>query len=181
MINYYSKAYKKGIKYYKECIQKGEYPFLPALDALLPLEKTVNGIDLGIITIPLEFIVGTKTVSRQNDFTNNFMPIAKEQSEFADKWENLCQSHLEEGIRDPIIVWEFLNRFYVQEGNKRVSVLKYFDAVNVNARVKRILPDHMEGNELYFEFLAFYKATKINFIEFTKPNSIFLILNKKSY
>ena len=59
----------------------------------------------------------------------------------------------------------------MQEGNKRVSVLKYFDAVNVNARVKRILPDHMEGNELYFEFLAFYKATKINFIEFTKPNS----------
>ena len=31
-------------------------------------------------------------------------------------------------MREPVQAFEFMNRFYVQEGNKRVSVLKYFGA-----------------------------------------------------
>ena len=45
--------------------------------------------------------------------------------EFTDKWKQLCESHLEEGIREPVLVYEYMNRFYVLEGNKRVSVLKF--------------------------------------------------------
>ena len=33
-----------------------------------------------------------------------------------------------------------MNKFYVLEGNKRVSVLKYFNAVTVNAQVIRKVP-----------------------------------------
>ena len=40
----------------------------------------------------------------------------------------LCRAQQEEGIREPVQAFEFMNRFYVQEGNKRVSVLRYFGA-----------------------------------------------------
>ena len=172
-MTYYTKALKSGQKEYRRCVAKGEYPFLPVLDEMVPLEKSVTGQDLGIIQIPTEFIVGTKTAGRTNDFARNFMPIADERSEFASKWETLCESHLEEGIREPIIAWEFLNRYYVQEGNKRVSVLKFFDSVSITARVKRILPTKSDNIQIvvYYELLDFYKVTGINFIEFSRAGS----------
>ena len=66
---------------------------------------------------------------------------------------------LEEGIREPIKVYEYMNRFYVEEGNKRVSVLKFFGAVTIPAQVIRILPPKGEAPELkrYYEFLDFYR------------------------
>ena len=56
------------------------------------------------------------------------MPLLDPHSEFAAKWINLCGSHLKEGIREPVTACEFMGHFYIVEGNKRVSVLKYFDA-----------------------------------------------------
>ena len=67
------------------------------------------------------------------------MPLLEPDTEFAGKWSNLCDAHLEEGIHTPIIAYEFLNKFYVQEGNKRVSVLKYFDAVRIAGTVTRLV------------------------------------------
>ena len=117
----YRAALKLGQKEYRACVSRGEYPYLPALDELLPDHRGTGEQDLGIIQIPAERIVGTKTASRAKVFARNYMPIAGETSEFAAKWEQLCQSHLEEGIRDPIKAYEYLNRFYVEEGNKRVK------------------------------------------------------------
>lgn len=60
------------------------------------------------------------------------MPLIPANSEFGLKWRSLCEYHLgESGIRDPVLCFEFLGRFYVQEGNKRVSVLKYFGAATI--------------------------------------------------
>ena len=49
-----------------------------------------------------------------------------------------------EGIREPIKAYEFMNKFYVEEGNKRVSVLKFFDAVSIPGNVTRIVPPRTE-------------------------------------
>ena len=64
-----------------------------------------------------------------------------------------------------------MNRFYVEEGNKRVSVLRYFDAVSVTAHVVRLLPekDGSRESKLYYEFVDFYQISKINFLELSKP------------
>ncbi|MCQ2500453.1 MAG: BMP family ABC transporter substrate-binding protein [Lachnospiraceae bacterium] len=169
----YSVAYKRGQKKYRECVSRGEYPYLPVLNDMIPEEKTLSGTDIGLVQIPAEFIVGTKTRGRTSTFARNFMPIAEVQSEFAEKWERLCESHLTEGIRDPVKVYEYMNRFYVEEGNKRVSVLKYFGAVMVAANVIRILPERNGSPEIeiYYEYLEFYKRTKVNFIEFSKEGS----------
>ena len=39
------------------------------------------------------------------------MPLLKDDSEFAFKWMNLYGIQMNEGIRDPIKVYEFMNRF----------------------------------------------------------------------
>ena len=40
----------------------------------------------------------------------------------------------------PIVAYEFMNQYYVQEGNKRVSVLKYVGAFSITASVTRLIP-----------------------------------------
>ena len=98
------------------------------------------------------------------------MPLLEADTEFATKWSNLCEAHLEEGIHTPIIAFEFMNRFYVQEGNKRVSVLKYYGAVKIAGTVTRLIParnDSLE-NRIYYEFLDFYKLSQINYVHFSR-------------
>ncbi|MCH5303466.1 MAG: BMP family ABC transporter substrate-binding protein [Ruminococcus sp.] len=170
---YYREALKLAQKEYRSCISKGKSPCLPVLDDFLSTEKTSTGIDLGLVQIPVDQIVGTKFRGRVNAFAPNFMPIMEEGCEFAQKWKHLCQAHVTEGIRDPIKAYEYMNRFYVEEGNKRVSVMKFFDAYNIAGNVIRILPERTgeEEVELYYEFVAFYKYSKINFIEFSKRGS----------
>lgn len=72
------------------------------------------------------------------------MPLIAGESEFGSKWMYLYKAHMEEGIRDPIKVYEYLNWFYVVEGNKRVSVLKYCDAYSISAVVTRLIPKKMK-------------------------------------
>ena len=167
---YYREAMKLGQKEYRACVAKGISPVLPVLDDFVADERVNLGIKLGTVSIPVEFIVGTKTRGRTNSFARNFMPVLSETSEFAGKWIALCESHLRDGIRDPIKVYEYMNRYYVQEGNKRVSVLKFFGAVSIQAEVTRVLPERGTGIEtdIYYEYVEFYKYTKVNFLEFSK-------------
>ena len=170
---YYKEALKLGQKEVRSRTAKEKNPYLPVLDEIVPPEKALTGIHLGVVQIPVWFIVGTKTGGRVSAFAANFMPVLDEGTEFADKWEALYRSHISEGIRDPIKVFEYLNRYYVQEGNKRVSVLKFCGAYSVTAEVIRVLPERTndEKIQLYYEFLEFNRYSKINFIEFTKRGS----------
>ena len=170
---YYRDALKRAQKEFRSCTAKGEYPYLPVLDEFVSQEDLLRTVDLGTIQVPLEFVVGTQTDGRTQAFARNFMPLMEEESEFAFKWKKLCQSQLEEGIRDPISAYEYLNRYYVTEGNKRVSVLKYFEADSIYAHVTRILPKRTDSreSELYYELIDFYRCSRINFIEFSKPGS----------
>ena len=170
---YYGDAQKLGQKEFRTCTAKGQYPYLPALDEFISVERINMGTNLGIVQIPIEFIVGTRTAGRTRSFARNFMPLMEDGSEFSIKWKALCQSHLEEGIRNPIKVYEYMNRYYVEEGNKRVSVLKFFGAKTVDADVIRVLPERNGSKEveLYYEFIEFYKYSRVNYVEFTKPGS----------
>ena len=170
---FYKEALKQGKKEKRRLLSQGHDPYLPVLDEMVSKERLNSGVGLGISNIPSEFLVGTKTKGRTNSFAANFMPLLDENTEFAWKWRNLCKAHLNEGIREPIKVYEYMNRYYVQEGNKRVSVLKFFGAVSIPAQVTRIMPSKGEAKELklYYELLDFYKYTKINYIEFSKEGS----------
>lgn len=167
----YNAAMKIGKKYYKNCVHGGKYPYLPSLDYILESSSTSNTVNLGIIDIPTELIVGTKTEGRTNGFAGNFMPILDSNTEFAYKWISLCAAHLsEEGIRDPIGCYEYLGKFYVQEGNKRVSVLKSYDSPTISGHVERILPAPSDEPEIavYYEFTEFYKRSRTYLFHFDK-------------
>lgn len=169
----YKKALSMGQREYRSCMARGEYPYLTVLDDMIPSERSSMGSDLGLLQVPISLIVGTKTAGRTTAFARNFMPLLAIGTEFADKWERLCQAHLKEGIRDPIKVYEYMNRYYVQEGNKRVSVLKYFGAVTIAANVIRILPERSENPEVqaYFALTEFFRWSRVNFLEFSHAES----------
>ncbi len=169
----YTKAYKLGKKDYQYRMLHGLLPTLEVLDDIIPTKGTFSEVPLGLVQIPTEQIVGTKTNGRSNAFAANFMPILRETSEFASKWAKLSTSHENEGIREPIKAYEYMNKFYVLEGNKRVSVMKYYGAVSVPGTVIRIVPKRTDEkeNKIYFEFMDFYELTNINYIWFSEEGS----------
>lgn len=169
----YTSALKQGRRSYQAALTKGEYPYLPVLDDILSYTEVASIENLGIMDIPLDKIVGTKTAGRTNAFANNFMPLLPEDSEFGMKWASLYDHQIEDGIRDPIIAYEFMNQFYVQEGNKRVSVMKYLGTYSIPGSVTRLVPrktDEKE-NRLYYEFLDFYEVSQSYDVWFTKEGS----------
>lgn len=173
MIKDYVLAKKIGQKEYKAAVSKGKSPYLPVLDNILKHVETTNERRVGLFEIPLEYIVGTKTHERTESFSLNFMPILEENTEFAYKWSALYDSQLEEGIRDPIKVYEFMNQFYVQEGNKRVSVSRYVGANSIVGEVYRIMPikNDEKQNKIYYEFLEFFKVVPIYLLTFSEEGS----------
>ena len=169
----YEKARKLGTKAYKTSMSEGKYPFLPVLDDIIKKDDIASEVSLGIVDIPLSRIVGTSTAARTQSFASNFMPIMERNTEFASKWSMLSDAHMTEGIRDAIKVYEYMNYYYVVEGNKRVSVLKFFDADSIPAFVTRKVPRLTDDEEvqIYYEFMDFNKKTGINFIWFTQLGS----------
>ena len=173
MIDEYIKALKAGEKEYKARLAAGEYPYLPALDDICPDHETMPQRNMGLFEIPVNLIRGTKTRARQNSFSPDFMPMLDPDSEFAAKWSNLYQAQLNEGFNSPIKAYEYLHSFYVQEGNKRVSVSRFLDMPSIMADVIRIVPpaDVMAKNPVYSEFLDFYRVAPIYEIVCEEPGS----------
>lgn len=169
----YMSAQKLGKKEYNACVNKGKYPYLPVLENLISDDEIDSEVSLSVDQIPLSLVVGTCNAARTNAFAGNFMPLLEWGTEFSAKWASLSDSQVNEGIRDPIKVYEYMNKFYVLEGNKRVSVLKYFKAVTVNAEVIRKVPKKTDTpeNKIYYEFMEFYKCTKLNDIYFSQVGS----------
>ena len=169
----YIKAQKMGLKAYKMNTARGQYPYLPVLDEILTLAETECEVNLGVMNIPLGQVIGTSTAGRTRAFASNFMPLLDYGTEFSAKWSHLVDAQIEEGIHDAIKVYEYMNRYYVVEGNKRTSVLKYFDSPTIAAEVIRKVPKRTEDleNRIYYEFMDFYRLTKINYVQFTKLGS----------
>ncbi len=169
----YSAARKIGQRQYHSALLSGKYPYLPSLDEILSYTDISGEMYLGLIDIPLDMIAGTKTAGRQNSFSNGFMPLLSERSEFASKWTALYESQMEVGIRDPITAYEFMNKFYVQEGNKRVSVMKAVGAASIPGLVTRVIPQRANDiqNKIYYEFMDFYEVAPINEILFSQEGS----------
>ena len=173
MIEEYKLAKKLGQKQVKKALAANEFPYPVLLDEVLEDQKTEGEVHLGITDIPLSLVVGVKESSRSMAFSKDFLPLLDEDSEFAYKWCSLYRAQLDEGIRDAVKVYEYKNRFYVAEGNKRVSVLKYLKQPIIRAEITRILPERNNTDEsrLYYDFVKFNKLTGLNSLLFSVPGS----------
>ena len=167
----YLLAVKSGAREYKALLAAGKDPYPAVLDEILDANGTETVLDVGIVDIPIERIVGVKSAGRTTAFTAGFLPLLPDDTEFATKWIGLCAAHLSDGIQDPILCFEYLGNFYVQEGNKRVSVLRHFGAAKITANVRRVIPALSDDPRIvaYYEFLDFYKASGLYQIQFRQP------------
>ena len=108
----YVKALKEGQKELKECNHKGIMPNPIVLDEILEQDASEAYINVGLVDVPVQRIVGTKTAGRVTAFTPSFRPLLDPETEFAAKWISLCADHLgEEGIHHPIECFEYLGNF----------------------------------------------------------------------
>ena len=183
-IEHYLHAQKKAQKLTHALAARGEDTALPVLSEIVPEINRLTQVSLGLVQIPLDQIEGTATRGRTTAFARNFLPLLDSTSEFASKWYTLYDDVIANGLRDPIIAYEYYNRFYIIEGNKRVSVMRTLDAVSIEANVTRVLPEPEDSvrYRVYQEFLRFYADCKINFIYFTSEGSydrFYTLLDKK--
>ena len=166
----YTKARKLGERQVGSQVSRGQYPYLMSLEDLITNDDIAGEFPVGLAEIPVSMIAGTRTQGRQNAFSCGFMPILKEDTEFACKWQKLYETQLEEGIRDAVKVYEYMQKFYVEEGNKRVSVIKYMHMPLILADITRILPKKKDDKyvRIYYEFVKFYDVCPIYEISFSE-------------
>ncbi len=168
----YLAALKEGQKEQAKLTALGKDPEPAVLEELLPDMSKMAVQEIRSQEIPMDRIVGTVTRGRISALTAGFMPLLPEESEFALKWMALCEANLSDtGLRDPILCYEYLGSFYVQEGNKRVSVLKHFGNTRILSDIRRILPERSDDPRIraYYEFVDFHRATGSYDIQFQKP------------
>ena len=168
----YVSARRRGMEEVERLEKQDRYPYLRDLDTIIKGSKIVNQISIGLIDVPLRQVVGTYTKMRGNSFSRSYMPLLAPNTEFANKWSNVYRIQQEEGLRDAIKAYEFLNRIYVIEGNKRVSVLKYCGIFSFPATVTRLMPQRNQNNlksMIYYASLDFYKLAGYNAVWFSRP------------
>ncbi len=166
--DHYFYTRREGLRIANDLRARGIDPALPVLNEILPNINKLSQVPLGLCQIPLNMIEGTVTSGRTLAFTRGFYPLLDVGTEFANKWTILYDDIVSEGLREPVKAMEYYNRYYIIEGNKRVSVMKRLDAAMIEAHVTRVLPapEDSERYRVYQEYLRFYEDTKMNSICF---------------
>ncbi len=168
----YADALKKGRKDRSHDLARGGTGRLADLEALLGDRTIVARIPLHVRDIPARLVFGTVSQARAIGFSPAFLPVMDTRTEFANKWTHLAESHMAEGFHTPVKLVEYLGRFYAEEGNKRVSVLKYFHVHSVRAEIVRWVPEYDASDSdicLYYEFLEFHRRTGAYSVRLTTP------------
>ena len=183
-LDHYLHAKKEAQREVHALQARGEETTPPVLADIEPALNRLSQVQLGLMQIPTAQIAGTATKGRTTAFSRSFLPLLDSDSEFALKWSILYDNIVRDGQREPVIAFEYYNRFYIVEGNKRVSVSRMLGAVAVDAIVTRILPQYEDSQRyrVYQEFLKFYADTKINFIYFEQEggfDKLYMLLGKQ--
>ena len=105
----FAQALRLGQKEFKEAMAAGRPLYPLVLDELLEGAAVESTVDVGLVEIPVERIIGVKTTGRITAFTASFRPLLDQKTEFGAKWISLCEAHLSDaGITDPILCYEYL-------------------------------------------------------------------------
>ena len=172
-VDHYSKARREGLRVYQAAIQANADPYLPVLEEKVPNLSSLSRLSLGIMPIPLDRVIGSVSRGRSYAFAEGFLPILEGGSEFAAKWEHLCESVEQSGVNQPVTVLEYLGYYYAIEGNKRISVMKYLNSRDIEADVTRVYPPKSDAPEIvaYYEYCDFTKETGLYSLFFSRPGS----------
>ena len=168
----YQQAYAMATRSLTKAKKQG-LPVCPvALNTLMEERMISYHLDLGVMDIPTNLIVGvTEGTEKSSLYSKDFFPVSVPKSKFADQWRDLYrQCFSEEGLPGHIRCYEYLGKFYVADGLKRVSVAKYHKAHMIKSQVIRIMPIRTESKSIqqYYEFLFHFRLTRLYQIQFTQ-------------
>lgn len=171
----YITANERALQSQRNGGKQGEPEHPAILEKILDRTKVAYQIDLGELEIPTNQIVGFAADDQKELlYASNFMPLPDGNSEFAGQWRRLYLEFLGDRGKDKSIrCYEYLGKFYVQDGAKRVSVLKYHGAATVLSQVIRIMPTctQEEPVQRYYEFLNHFRLTRLYQVTFTHPEN----------
>ncbi|MCL2747049.1 MAG: hypothetical protein FWE59_00145 [Oscillospiraceae bacterium] len=176
MTNYeenYIAARRQARRYLSE--HAGDSGLLPVLSTVLGSMRPAGEYRMGLFEIPLKKVVGTCSASRRDSFAGNFMPLWPHKGEPAHKWMSVYRSHDDEGLNHPVNAYEYLGYYYIEEGHKRVSVLKASGAYSVSAEVIRVLPawdadDH--DIAVLYEYYRHNRSLIVRHMWFSRPGRL---------
>lgn len=167
----YSVSQNRAKRTVRRAAANGAQTSLPVLESVLDKTKVAGEVDLGVLSIPVNQIVGIASDSDREIYTSDFLPLPSVKSGYAEKWTQLYMEHLSDaGLAEPISCYEYLGAFYVVDGKKRVSVLKADGTMAVSASVIRILPVKTEDPKIqsYYEFVRTFEKTGLYQIAFSQ-------------
>lgn len=166
----YACAYANARKTVNDFQKMSADPYLNEMYNEVDDSTVAERMDLGILEIPVRQIVGSASDFPEMQYTYDFMPLADANSEFAAAW---CQLYLEylsdKGLTTPIECVEYMGRFYVVDGKKRVSVLKAHGEIRVQAHVTRLVPAYSNEKQVkqYYEFMKCFSKTRLYQVVFS--------------
>ena len=143
-----------------------------ALDTLLNEDMISKRVDLGIMDIPVNLIVGAaENRESLQSFTREFLPLEKPGSEFAAMWREVYQKYVSDHNSGQVYCLEYLGKFYVVEGIRVVSVAKIYGSSILRSHIVRIMPKYTECKAIarYYDFLVQFGMTNLYQLQFTQP------------
>ena len=170
----YRKAHRKGKRSVRKMSRQGANPYLLSLDSFLSDDAITERVNLGVMDIPTEKIVGVATPDKQELYSYDFLPLSNPDTDFSTKWCKLYWYYLSnKGVRCPISCYEYMGQFYIVDGIKRVSIAKCHGVPTITASVIRLLPQKTEDVQVqrYYEFLNVFDKTGLYQINFSSPDS----------
>lgn len=168
----YSAAQNEARRLIRKNETNGIVNELPALADVLKEEKTAGEVELGVYEIPVNQIVGIAADDEKEYYTSDFLPLPSVNSDFAEKWCDLYLKFLNDrDLSEPVRCYEYLGKFYVTDGKKRVSVAKVHGSMVIKAEIIRILPVMTDDPRIrsYYELVRTFEKTGVYQIAFSTP------------
>lgn len=168
----YQKAYSLAMMNQLKDKKQGVATYPVVLDALLDERMISDRLDLGVMDIPVNLIVGVAERKESNQmYTRGFLPIENPNSGFAAKWRSVYQEYVADQNSREIYCLEYLGKFYVLDGLIDVSVAKFYGANIIKSHIIRIMPVKNDSATVkrYFDFLVHFRLTKLYQLQFTQP------------
>ena len=141
------------------------------LDTLLNEAMISEKVDLGVMDIPVNLIVGAaENKEALHSFTRDFLPLEKPGSEFAAMWRKVYEKYVSVQNSCQVSCLEYLGKFYVVEGILVVSVAKIYGSNILRSNVIRIMPKYTECKAIarYYDFLNQFEMTNLYQLQFTQ-------------